>query len=130
MSEFVIDSDVLYPRDEAHRLRIYARRGDRLQVVAATDVDGLGRTLLQLDEDQRQHGERLSDLGAIGVLDAAAGHWLVLPWTRPDHGQHVGDHVIVERARSLRDAERDPRPYEDDETTGLAGRPDGNGEKW
>lgn len=79
----VIPSTALYPRDEAHRLRIYARRGDDLRVVAATDADGLGTALLQLDADEREHGRRLSDLGAIGVLDAIERRWLILPWHRP-----------------------------------------------
>lgn len=81
---FAIPSSALYPRDEAHRLRIYARRGDELRVVAATDIDGLGAALLQLDADEREHGQRLIDLGAIGVLDAVEGRWLILPWHRPE----------------------------------------------
>lgn len=114
MTTYVIPSDALYPRDEAHRLRIYARRGDRLTVVAATDVDGLGRALQQLDEDARERGERILDLGAIGVLDALAGRWLISPWHRPDGTPNL----------------RPTHEYEDDEATGLAGHPDGNGERW
>lgn len=80
----MISSDALYPRDEEHRLRVYARRGSDLRVLAATDLDGLGVMLRQLDEDEREHGRRLIDLGAIGVLDAVEGRWLILPWHRPE----------------------------------------------
>jgi hypothetical protein len=81
---YVIPSDALYPRDEAHRLRIYARRDKRLSVVAATDSEGLGPALLQLDADERERGRRLVDLGAIGVLDAIEARWLIMPWHRPE----------------------------------------------
>ncbi len=81
---YVIPSDALYPRDEAHRLRIYARKLGRLTVVAATDIDSLGRTLLELEADQRENGERLVDLGAIGILDAVERRWLIMPWHRYD----------------------------------------------
>ena len=84
MSTFSIPSEALYPRDEAHRLRIYARRDQHLTVVAATDTDGLGRALLQLDDDERERGRRLVDLGAIGILDAVEGRWLIQPWHRPE----------------------------------------------
>ncbi len=90
MSDYVIPSDALYPRDDAHRFRVYARKLDRLTVVAATDTDGLGRTLLELDNDQREHGERLTDLGNIGILDAVERRWLVSPWHRYDGSATVG----------------------------------------
>lgn len=83
-----IDSDALWPRDEQHRWRIYARRGGHLDVVAATDCpEGIGPALVQIDADQREHGETLGDLGAIGVLDAVEGRWLILPWHRPDYSR-------------------------------------------
>lgn len=82
---FTIESDALYPRDEANRFRIYARKGRRRPyVVATTDAEGLGPALLQLDADQREYGLRLVDLGAIGILDAVERRWLVMPWHRPD----------------------------------------------
>jgi hypothetical protein len=87
---YSLPTDELYPRDEAHRLRVYARQGDDLRVLACCDVDSLGATLLQLDEDERERGERLVDLGAIGVLDAVEGRWLVLPWHRPEGRTTVG----------------------------------------
>lgn len=82
---FEIDGDALYPRDEAHRYRIYARRGqDELDVLACASARSLGLALLTLDEDERERGRRLVDLGAIGVLDAVAGRWIILPWHRPE----------------------------------------------
>lgn len=81
---FVIPSDALYPRDDAHRLRVYGRQGETVNVIAATNIDGLGRTLIELDNDQREHGRRLVDLGAIGVLDAVERRWLIMPWHRPE----------------------------------------------
>lgn len=83
---YTIASDALYPRDEEHRLRVYARRGRRLRVIAATDWDGLGPCLRQLEEDERERGLRLSDLGAIGVLDAVEGRWIIPCWHRPEVG--------------------------------------------
>jgi hypothetical protein len=84
VTTYVIPSDALYPRDEAHRLRIYARQDDRLTVVAASDPEGLGPALLQLDADERERGRRLVDLGAIGVLDSIEHRWLIMPWHRPE----------------------------------------------
>lgn len=81
---YTIESDALYPRDHDHRFRIYGRRGKRLSVIAATDPEGLGPALLQLDADERERGRRLVDLGAIGILDAVERHWLVMPWHRPE----------------------------------------------
>jgi len=83
-STYVIPSDALYPRDDAHRLRIYARTADRLTVVAASDAEGLGPALLQLDADERERGRRLVDLGAIGVLDSVERRWLIMPWHKPE----------------------------------------------
>jgi hypothetical protein len=87
---YVIPSTALYPLDEEHRLRIYARVGKRLRVVAATDFEGLGPALRQLDADEAEHGRRLCDLGAIGVLDAVAGRWLIPCWHRPERETTIG----------------------------------------
>jgi len=82
---YSLPSDELYPRDEAHRLRVYARKGKDLRVLACCGVDSLGVTLVQLDADERDQGggRSLGDLGAIGVLDAVERRWLVSPWHRP-----------------------------------------------
>lgn len=89
--EFSIPSDALYPRDEQHRLRIYARKGDDLRVLAATDIDGLGLALCVLESDQVEYGRHLSDLGAIGILDAVERRWLIMPWHR-DPGRYLPDY--------------------------------------
>lgn len=82
---YEIDVDDLWPRDEEHRYRIYARRGDELEVLAATGCwAGVGQAIGQLEEDERERGRRLMDRGAFGVLDAVEGRWIVLPWHRPD----------------------------------------------
>jgi hypothetical protein len=84
---FTIPEDAVYPRDEANRYRIYARRGDALNVLAtAGSPEALGVALVQLDSDAAEVGERLSDSGAIGVLDAVARRWIVLPWYRTEPG--------------------------------------------
>jgi hypothetical protein len=84
-----LDADVIYPRDEEHRYRIYARRGSgrtvELEVLACAGTPaGLGVALVTLDEDEKEHGRRLVDLGAIGVLDAVDRRWIVMPWHRPE----------------------------------------------
>lgn len=85
---YEIDSDALYPRDPAHRWRIYARRGVELDILCATDSPGgIGEALVQLDLDERERGLRLVDRGAIGVLDAVEAYWLLMPWHR---GEPVG----------------------------------------
>lgn len=81
----IIEEDAIYPRDEEHRYRIYARRGSEIEVLAcAGSPEALGVALVQLDEDERERDRRLVDLGAIGVLDAVASRWIILPWHRPD----------------------------------------------
>lgn len=89
MEPLTIPEDAVYPRDEEHRYRIYARRGRgrtmKLEVLAcAGSKEALGVALVTLDEDEREHGRRLVDLGAIGVLDAVDRRWIILPWHRPD----------------------------------------------
>lgn len=75
----------VWPRDDENRWRIYARRGDRLEVLAATGTAaGVGVALVTLDEDARDAGEPdgLGSYGAVGVLDATEGRWLLSPWHR------------------------------------------------
>lgn len=83
---FELALDVLYPIDDDHRYRIYARRGkDELEVLCSTPTPGgIGVALVQLDDDAREHGQRLVDRGAIGVLDVIQRRWIILPWHRPD----------------------------------------------
>jgi hypothetical protein len=86
-----IPEDVIYPRDDEHRYRIYARHGDEIEVLAvAGSPAALGVAVVQLDEDEADRGRRLVDLGAIGVLDAVRGRWLIMPWHRPDVPVTVG----------------------------------------
>jgi hypothetical protein len=78
-----IPQDDLWPRDAAHRYRIYARRGRELEVLAAApDAGGVGQAILTLHDDQKQAGRRLADLGVIGCLDVLTPEWVVLPWER------------------------------------------------
>jgi hypothetical protein len=87
----VIEEDAIYPRDAEHRYRIYARHGEEIEVLAcAGSPEALGVAIVQLDEDERDRGRRLVDLGAIGVLDAVAGRWLIMPWHRPEIPTTVG----------------------------------------
>lgn len=73
--------DEVWPRTPEFRYRIYARQGDKLDVLAATPTpQGIGVALKQLDADERERGRRLVDRGAIGVLDAMEGYWLIMPW--------------------------------------------------
>lgn len=93
---YEIDVDAVYPRDEEYRFRIYARRGRgrtmALDVLAcAGSPAALGVALVTLDEDEREHGRRLCDHGAIGVLDAVARRWIVLPWHRPEEAVRLRD---------------------------------------
>lgn len=84
VSDHAIPMDDVYPRDEAHRYRLYARNDDGLNILAATDSPGgLGEAIVQIHADQKEAGRRLADLGQIGVLDAIESDWIVLPWGRP-----------------------------------------------
>jgi hypothetical protein len=83
----ILAENDIYPRDEEHRYRIYARKGRDLKVLAgAGSPEALGVALVTLHQDQLDlgGGKTLGDLGAIGVLDAVAGRWIILPWHRPD----------------------------------------------
>lgn len=83
MPDFTIDHDLIYPRDDDHRFRIYARQGDKLDVLAvARDASSVGSAIFQLHDDQKENGETLGDLGALGVYDAVDREWIVLPWHR------------------------------------------------
>jgi hypothetical protein len=82
-----IDIDQLWPRDEDHRYRLYARRGTDLHVLAASpSAGGIGEAIVALHEDEKTVGRRFADLGVFGVLDVLAGgptgEWIVLPWER------------------------------------------------
>ena len=78
----LLSQEAVYPHDEEHRYRIYARRGDELHVLACADRDGIGLAILTLHADCRKAGRRLADLGAFGLYDAVAGEWIVMPWLR------------------------------------------------
>lgn len=83
MSGFVIDSDVLYPRIAEERFRLYGRRGGALDVLATcADFEAVGVAIGQLHADAKEAGGELGDSGALGVLDAVAGEWVVNPFWR------------------------------------------------
>lgn len=87
MTDPPINHDLVYPRDALHRFRIYVRKGKTLTTLAAApDMESVGCAIDTLDADQREHGETLGDLGALGVLDAVARTWIVNPFP---HGDHV-----------------------------------------
>lgn len=97
---YVLDADVIYPRDDEHRYRIYARRGSgrtiELEVLAcAGSPEALGLALVTLDEDEKEHGRRLIDLGAIGVLDAVDRRWIVMPWHRPEERTRLRESEVL-----------------------------------
>lgn len=87
-----LTEDDVWPRVPEYRYRLYARRGLRLEVLAAApDPGGIGAAIVQLHEDEKaaRPGGRLADRGVIGVLDVlpdrpstAEGEWIVLPWQR------------------------------------------------
>lgn len=80
---YELDQDIVYPRDADHRYRLYARENDTLSVLAcAPSPESVGAAVFQLHADQKEHGETLGDLGALGVYDAIDREWIVLPWHR------------------------------------------------
>lgn len=85
MRDYAIDHEDLWPRDEEHRYRIYAVRGDvqEMEVIAATSTPGgVGLALVTLHKELKLVGSRLSDLGQIGVLDVIERDWIILPFPR------------------------------------------------
>lgn len=79
-----LDSDDLWPRDADHRFRLYARKGDSLDVLAAApSMAAIGTAIGQLDTDARESGREFGDAGQVGVLDAVERRWVVKPWARP-----------------------------------------------
>lgn len=83
--------DEIWPRTPEFRYRLYAVVGDeRALLAAAPDGAGIGVAIVTLNEDQKEIGCTLSDLGAIGILDvmpngepSPTGEWIVNPWQRP-----------------------------------------------
>lgn len=86
LAEHTVASDALWPRDEAHRYRLYCRDHDGLRVLAAApDAGGLGQAIVTLHADAKAVGRRLNDEGQIGVLDVLGGtdgrgDWIILPF--------------------------------------------------
>lgn len=81
-----LDVDVLWPRDEEHRYRLYGRRGEELYVLAAAPTPGgIGEAIFQLHQDAKEAGQTLGDQGATGILDAVEGEWIVVPWQKGSH---------------------------------------------
>lgn len=83
----MIEIDDIYPRDAAHRYRLYAVVGDERKVLAAGPEPGV--MIVTLHEDARRDGRRLCDEGRIGILDvfpdgkpSPRGEWLIQPWDR------------------------------------------------
>jgi hypothetical protein len=70
-----VTTDEIWPRDEAHRFRLYALRDGELRVVAAApSLEGVGAALAgTLGEGD------LEPLDRVGVLDTT-GPWLVNPF--------------------------------------------------
>lgn len=86
MSIYEIDVDVLWPRDEEHRYRLYGRRGRELTVLAAAPTaGGIGEAILQLHADAKEAGGTLGDSGVTGILDAVDREWIVVPWQKGTH---------------------------------------------
>lgn len=85
-----IAHDKLWPRDEEHRYRVYARKGDDLTVLFATpDAGGVGVGLITFHDDLKSVDRTLADEGRIGVFDtmpggelSPKGEWIVKPWDR------------------------------------------------
>lgn len=86
---FEIDHDDLWPRDLAHRFRLYGVIAGGFDVLAAAPtMAGIGLAIWAIHDDQRQIGRRLADLGRTGILDVVPdppnprGEWIVLPFDR------------------------------------------------
>jgi hypothetical protein len=81
VSSFVLDSDVLYPRNDEERYRLYGLRGKALDVLATCgDLEAVGVAVGQLHEDAKAVGGVFGDSGSFGLLDSVAGEWIVNPF--------------------------------------------------
>lgn len=81
----MITHDDLWPRDAEHRYRLYVVRDDEREVLAASPtMEGIGLAIRTIHDDCKEVDMRLFDLGKIGVLDAVAHEWILLPWSRRD----------------------------------------------
>lgn len=66
------------------RYRVYSVKdggSPRLLATCPTPAS-IGVCLVQLHDDAREVGERLSDEGSIGVIDGESREWIILPWSR------------------------------------------------
>lgn len=88
MSEvYIIEHDAIWPRDEEHRYRLYALLDNSLNVLAAApNPGGIGEAIFGFDDDLKEHGDALADLGRLGILDVIESRWIVNPFP---HGDHV-----------------------------------------
>ena len=73
-------TDEVWPRDEEHRFRLYARRGEVLRIVAAgPSLESVGVAFAQAIWE-----EEFSREDSVGVLDVRphleSGSWLVSPF--------------------------------------------------
>lgn len=66
------------PTEEERYGLYYREPSGELHRVAETDLDGVGRTILQLADDRRECG--LSPTEIIGVLDRIERRWLCGIW--------------------------------------------------
>ena len=79
----VIDHDLIYPRDDLHRFRLYGRTTAGLTVLAAApDLSSVGVAIGQIHADIAAEGETLGDLGQTGIYNAIDRKWIVSPFTR------------------------------------------------
>lgn len=92
--EFVLDGDVIAPRELRQRYRIYRmKKGEQLDLMATCESDqAVGVTLCQLGDE----GEFLDAF--VGVLDGMdhqdergewIGKWLILPWMTKGNAHEV-----------------------------------------
>lgn len=85
-------------RDPSERYVIYVLRGGELHEIGTAETPaGVGCCIVQTHEDQKAIGRRLADLGVLGVRDAHAGEWIVLPWQRRTEEPSMIDHSIPGR---------------------------------
>lgn len=87
-------TDDLWPRDLAHRYRVYTLRGEDLHVICACpEPGGIGNAIVAFHDDQKRVGRTLGDLGRLGVMDVCpngepseTGEWVINPF---DWGGHI-----------------------------------------